>query len=701
MHPRIREIVDQSFLLRKTVEEIAFLLPADPAELQDWLSGAVARRDAQLFTFLVVAAIHLERPIASSHLGRGLHLILDPHFMCMTLRRAQGDDIPERLLEALQNTAISPSHQAALLFTACEWCKQHREGAFPPELLTLARLHARKADQLDTKACAYLISLGHAVEDQRVIDLLITHPADTAAREDVIKASGTVSDIFREIITGPVADILRKEPTHQISGFTVRRSVQHIGRNEPCHCGSGRKYKRCCFQKDAERLEHSTHIPGMTLAEIAAAPEQHLDEKSLMNAHPIDLSRMDPRKIDPDLLSLFHARLSAYKLWEEYLTSIETVGWGDEIEPTLTYAFHCMSREGRKELVERLLALRRLVLDPPCVEPPADYVRLLLVRDDPAAFLHTVDEIALEAVETDHFISAHSLAISLLFSARPALGILVARAVIPVAEKTFALELLEEILIAREKLNLPPGEPAADILDKRFANDAIAGGAQETAKLREARQKLKAKADQVRRIQSDLDHLRAEVERREAKQTQKSPEKPSPHHPPAAPPDTETLRDLREKVATLKSALKDHHQERDTLRRDLSKTLTDLEALREVKSSAPPNPQPPTDPEDRHLLPGDVDGNQPPRLIEFPKKFHHTLTRHPRHIARGALVLLGRLAAGEPDAFIGVVRLKQRPDTLRARIGIDHRLLFRLDSETLHVVDLIPRQDLERRIKTL
>jgi hypothetical protein len=24
------------------------------------------------------------------------------------------------------------------------------------------------------------------------------------------------------------------------------------GRNEPCHCGSGKKYKHCCLQKDEE-----------------------------------------------------------------------------------------------------------------------------------------------------------------------------------------------------------------------------------------------------------------------------------------------------------------------------------------------------------------------------------------------------------------------------------------------------------------
>ena len=27
-----------------------------------------------------------------------------------------------------------------------------------------------------------------------------------------------------------------------------------IGRNEPCHCGSGLKYKRCCLGADQEKL---------------------------------------------------------------------------------------------------------------------------------------------------------------------------------------------------------------------------------------------------------------------------------------------------------------------------------------------------------------------------------------------------------------------------------------------------------------
>ncbi len=73
----------------------------------------------------------------------------------------------------------------------------------------------------------------------------------------------------------------------------------------------------------------------------------------------------------------------------------------------------------------------------------------------------------------------------------------------------------------------------------------------------------------------------------------------------------------------------------------------------------------------------------------------------PRHVARSAMTMLGRLASGEPAAFVGAVRLKACPSVMRHRIGIDWRLLFRLLPDRVDAVDLIPRQDLERRIKTL
>jgi hypothetical protein len=43
------------------------------------------------------------------------------------------------------------------------------------------------------------------------------------------------------------------------------------GRNEPCHCGSGRKYKQCCIDKDAAK---ATAERAKAAAEIdARAPK--------------------------------------------------------------------------------------------------------------------------------------------------------------------------------------------------------------------------------------------------------------------------------------------------------------------------------------------------------------------------------------------------------------------------------------------
>jgi preprotein translocase subunit SecA len=30
----------------------------------------------------------------------------------------------------------------------------------------------------------------------------------------------------------------------------VRRQVEKVGRNDPCPCGSGKKYKKCCGEND-------------------------------------------------------------------------------------------------------------------------------------------------------------------------------------------------------------------------------------------------------------------------------------------------------------------------------------------------------------------------------------------------------------------------------------------------------------------
>lgn len=39
----------------------------------------------------------------------------------------------------------------------------------------------------------------------------------------------------------------------RLAEFFAPKQVPELRRNEPCHCGSGRKYKRCCLDKDSAR----------------------------------------------------------------------------------------------------------------------------------------------------------------------------------------------------------------------------------------------------------------------------------------------------------------------------------------------------------------------------------------------------------------------------------------------------------------
>jgi len=45
-----------------------------------------------------------------------------------------------------------------------------------------------------------------------------------------------------------LVDVLPEHRPRSIVGgyYTVRRPIPKLGRNDPCHCGSGKKYKKCC-----------------------------------------------------------------------------------------------------------------------------------------------------------------------------------------------------------------------------------------------------------------------------------------------------------------------------------------------------------------------------------------------------------------------------------------------------------------------
>jgi len=56
----------------------------------------------------------------------------------------------------------------------------------------------------------------------------------------------------------------------------VETETKHLGRNEPCHCGSGKKYKHCCLAKDEEaareKAQQATTSPPPPPAEPERTP---------------------------------------------------------------------------------------------------------------------------------------------------------------------------------------------------------------------------------------------------------------------------------------------------------------------------------------------------------------------------------------------------------------------------------------------
>ena len=54
------------------------------------------------------------------------------------------------------------------------------------------------------------------------------------------------------ILTDPyprdLLDYPRTEPLKHSGYYTAVRRKPKIGRNDPCHCGSNKKYKNCCLQ---------------------------------------------------------------------------------------------------------------------------------------------------------------------------------------------------------------------------------------------------------------------------------------------------------------------------------------------------------------------------------------------------------------------------------------------------------------------
>src|SRR5262249_48546250 len=162
--------------------------------------------------------------------------------------------------------------------SAAVWCEEHRGGVYPDRLTSQSRALARQTSHsIESDAC--VIDIGVRTNDSTLLGIMrdrlpkmsdekwqaIVENARKVAHEAISASRRPILDYLWEVAPGPL-------PTT----VTVRRAAPRIGRNEPCHCGSGKKYKHCCYDKDRERLQNSSDVAGLTKQELSTHPEAYM-----------------------------------------------------------------------------------------------------------------------------------------------------------------------------------------------------------------------------------------------------------------------------------------------------------------------------------------------------------------------------------------------------------------------------------------
>ena len=700
MNPELRHLIDDTHFHRASMRQAVGLLPPDDAGLDSLIAEAIAADDIMAFMVVTVTATHAGRRLEARHLEHGTKFFPSHQWLGRVAIHMHGD-VPAYLLAAVQNTRLEPLIEASALHLAAALSLEPSGQGLPATFMPLARAAARRLkpnstqkDDIDTLTMLWLLAA--RTGDPTLTALLRQRYSKLNDRKwnaldaDSKSLDETIVAHYRD----PIEELVHEKPNNAIAlgSYTLRRAVARRGRNEPCHCGSGKKYKRCCYEKDQKRLHESTEVAGLTHDELEASLEEHLTEAMLDKADASTLAPLDPRKIAPALHRQYLSGLVFCKLLDRAAEALEILGWSDNFLEPWQAAMLAATAAGRRDVAQRLLRLRQ---PQGFTEDQLDLgARLLLAADDAARCLQLIEDTARQALQTENHQTLQTLAQGVSASQFPALGILLYRSVLPLAAPNRAAQWLEQVQTVRDRLNLPLDDPFSDLIDRRLAE--LKDEARDAAALRAAQHRLDGKMQEVQQLKESMARLQREIARREA-----PPAAPKPAQPPVVSPgDERALRELRGKVEALHEALKERHNERNELRRELQKAQSDLDTLRQSAPPAGPDEAEP-DQEGELLLPQDAPEVHPVRLIEFPKGFQQALDFFPRPVARAAVIMVGRLAAGEPAAFVGALRLKQVTDVMRQRIGSDYRLFFRLHPDRLQVIDLINRKDFRHRLKTL
>ncbi len=609
-----------------------------------------------------------ERALPASALLLLLPDVEDPRFTAFFLGGASGDRLA--VIGALLDDEVLTEDAEAMLV----WLATERLSLASP-LDAAWRLRARRLARRLPEASDSAAFLGTAIArfTEPVIVSLAEPLREKSSSAELLKVQKAQAAEVLAIFDGTIDDVLEDEEAPRLlATVTVKSAGPKVGRNDPCPCGSGKKYKKCHEGKD-----EGARAPN------AAIDPAGLSAKDLPFLRVAEIAALDVRRLKKATLSAAFDRATTFRRWSLAERCADALAeLHDDGRAHLDLALRAVDA-GRSDVVDRLMTRWSDETLPPELS-----IYRAVQRAAPA--LEPLSALGAELL-ADPKSPLFELALGLLQRA-PGLGIPVARGLAVELPPEDGDALLGEIERARDVLDLPPGDPALDLIDaldrdvERRADLALASKelADERdalrASLARANEALSARSAEVITLAMRLEEAEEEVAKKSAEVT------PLAAAAPRAP-DAERKK-LGARIDELKALVQEGNRERAELRRQ----ITDLSEELAARSEASVTPTDASDEPD-----GGMDEPASPRVPIVPvfsRAARESLPSFPLRIRKQAIELSAALASGEPSAWRNVKQMEVVAKVISARLGIHVRLLFRIHDDHLEVLDVVTREDL-------
>ncbi len=671
------------------IRDLIARLPDTKEDLTAILDEAVDRSDGHAATCLALAAAAAARPCDAEHIARVLPIVARGCAVIPLVTTCTGDRVT-MLARVVESGRILPANAALALLVAVRLL----DGAPAPDALRIAlRRLARR--ELDPQSGLLVALAARTLGDAQVSEVA----APWVELADAVGESPLAKDLEALVDTPVLEQLPTDEEPATVSGFTVRRAVRKVGRNEPCPCGSGKKYKRCCADKDRERLKDPSPVAGVTMEEYRERAHEFLPVEEFFHLSPERMATFDPEDLPTPHLIAAYRRWLWSQFWEQAEEALEVLATRDDLPESPggldDYRVELLQEASRSG--ERDLALRQGALMNDLSAFPDLELRLALLEPS-AETVATLEAAVAHALAGEDDTELVELAYALL-DQLPALGIAVTRGIVDPSRDLDSDLLLDEIERARDVLALPPGDRALSIYDALLGESVGRQlGATQAPSPSTPGQDAGAEAQELRRSLRQAAQRSAALEARlTAANRRLAAQVPQPREVEASPEHVrdDEARRLRAKVKELKGHIAESHRERRDLRTrlaDLSRRLDQTTVASQNAASAPMA----SDAQDDSVA-SPAPGFEQPLVPRFTDSAARSLRGAPAAVAAAALALAAELAAGRAGPAARVKRLEETGDLWSARVGIHYRLLFRFraDAGELEVCDLVHRGRLD------